>query len=216
MKNCVPNHRIPNRRILIAFGYHKGEDFAKKVGIEFKKLHLDDTVVVGLKGEKPFPRNYDDPNWISKEWDKSYEDWKKGKTVYPEDLSLLRREVGAKYGIDLHDDSPSRNWALQAYAKGDPSAVYEKLFHEKYELIAHMGWNTAEKLLKPFIEGWNRAHGKECSGHGCECYYLTYHKQRPCRANIIALEYFTTFTDLTIEEAINFLQELVRYLQSYR
>lgn len=211
MKKLAPKHRI-----LVTYGYHLGEDFAKEVGIEFQKLDLENVVVKRLKGEKPIRRDYNDTDWFSKEWNKDYKDWKNGKIVHPENLSLLRRKVGAKYGIDLHDDFPGRDWALQAYEKRDPSVFYEKIHQEKYSLIAHMGWVTAEKLLNPFIKNWNEVHGEECSGHGCECYFLLYHKKRPCRANIISLEYFTTFTGLTIEEGVNFLKELVVYLLSYR
>jgi hypothetical protein len=206
---------MKNRRILVTYGYHLGEDFAKDVGTELRKLNLENVIVKGLKGEKPFPKDHDDPNCIFEEWKKSYEDWKKGKIVYPEDLSILRGKVGADLGIDLHDDSPSRDWALRAYERGDPSAVAEKECGEKYFLHAHMEWDVAEKLLRPFIEEWNKAHGRECSGHGCECYYETYHMRKLCKANIIALEYLTVFTDLSVREAINFLTELVKYLQSY-
>jgi hypothetical protein len=203
-------------RVLVTYGCHIGEDFAKEVGIEFKRLNLKDTVVVSLKGEKPFPRNYDDPNWIFKEWDKSHEDWKKGKTVYPEDLALLRRKLCAKYGIDLHDDSPGRGWALQAYKERDPSVFYENIRNEKYDIVAHMGYERARRLLMPFVEQWNKVQGKkECRGGeaNCDCYFLTYRMHRPCKANVLSLEFLTTFPNLPVDEGVDFLKKLVEYLQ---
>jgi len=201
-------------KILVAYGYHLGEDFAKEVGIEFKKLNLRDTVTMSLKGKKPFPE-YNDPDCMFKEWEKSYRDWRKGKIVYPEDLALLRRKVGAKYGIDLHDNSAAREWVLQHLDKIGP--IYPDY---KYDLVGHMGFERAKKLVLGFKRHWNRMRGiketsdSDVSSFGCDCYYLTYHMHKPCRANIVSLEYNTLFTDLTIKEAVNFLKELVRYLQS--
>jgi hypothetical protein len=203
-------------RILVTYGYHIGENFAKEVGIKFQKLNLENTITVGLKGEKPFP-DYNDPNCIFKEWEKSYRDWRKGKIVYPEDLALLRRKVDAKYGIDLHDNSAAREWVLQHSEDEIIGSIYPGY---KYDLVGHMGFERAKKLVLGFKRHWNTMRGiketsdSDVSSFGCDCYYLTYHMHKPCRANIISLEYNTVFTDLTIKEAVNSLKELIKYLKS--
>jgi len=206
------------RKILVFYGYHIGEDFAKEVGIEFGRLNLKNTVVMRLKGERHSKKNYDDPLGIFKQRNKDYQDWKKGKIVYPEDLSLLRRKVGAKYGIDLHDCSPSREWMLQHL--GDETLGLAPPYY-KYDVIGHMEFEKAKRLVLGFKRHWNRMRGiEETSDHdvcsfACDCYYETYRMRRLCRANIIELEYYHVTTSLTIEEGVNFLKELVVYLQSF-
>ena len=198
------------KRILVTFGYHRKELFARQVGLEFKKLNLEDTIVMSLKGVEYPPTNYDDPLWIFKQNKKDYEDWKKGKIVYPEDLAPLRRKVGAAYGIDLHDNAQCREYVLKKLQKYP--WLYRRI--EKYDLVAHMGFRRAIKLLTSFMDKWNKEHGYECDGLGCDCYFETYHTRRSCRANIIALEYCKAFPGVTVDEALTFLKELVGYLQS--
>jgi len=198
-------------RILVTYGCHLGEDFAKEVGLEFEKLNLENIIVRGLEGERPRKPNED----IFAEWRRSHSDWKKGKIVYPEDIALIRRKVGARYGIDLHDNLPSREWVLQNLE--DPAVSGEMGL--KYELVGHMGYEKAKRLVLGFKKEWNRTRGtkeiSESSSFACECYHLTYHMRRSCRANIIGLEYSVALSDITIKDGVNFLKKLVEYLQSY-
>lgn len=194
----------------MTYGYHIGEDFAREVGIEFKRMHLDDVVVVELEGEKPRGPTED----IFEDWKKAHADWKKGKVVYPEDLALIRRKVGAKYGIDLHDNLPHREYALQHLE--DPAVSAE--LATKYELVGHMGYEKAKRLVLGFKKEWNKTRGvkeiPESSSFACECYYLAYRMHRPCRADIIALEY-SVISGTTFKEGVDFLKRLIEYLHSY-
>lgn len=172
-------------RILVTYGYHLKELFAAEVGKRFAELDMDNVVVARWNGRRGLNRN-----------------------------AQFRRDIGAKYGIDLHDDSRKMEWALQ-----NPHAILSSEIGLKYELFGHLRYEEAKKLILGFKKKWNKMRGineiSESSSFACECYYLTYHMKQPCRANIIALEYLTILSDLRIEEGLHFLEELTRYLQSY-
>lgn len=172
------------KRILVTFGYHLKELFAQQVATAFRKLDLDNVLVARWKGIRGLNR-----------------------------MAQFRRDVGAKYGVDLHDDTPKKEEIVEYYHK------YPELLQNtpKYEIIAHMSFERAVKLVTPFVEKWNKQHGKECIGCGCDCYYrdqLYYGVRRPCKANVFMIEFFKVIPGITVDEAVYFLKELVEYLQS--
>jgi len=173
-------------RILVTYGYHLKEKFAIDIGINFRELDLDNVIVARWKGIRGLNRN-----------------------------TQFRRDIGTKYGIDLHDDTPAREWVFQQL--DDPAVSAE--IGIKYDLVGHMGYERARRLIHSFRKQWNKNRGKkeisESSSFCCDCYYRTYRMHRPCRAKIISLEYLTCLSDITVEEGVYFLRELVKYLQSY-
>jgi len=182
-------HRAKNR-ILVTFGYHLKELFAEQVGMEFRKLDLENVVVARFKGIRGLNR-----------------------------LAKVRRDVGAKYGIDLHDNTPSKEKYGNEYSE-EFRRFCERMGYPmiKYQIIAHMGYERALKLLSPFVKGWNEKHGaNECYGEGCSCYYLDqiyYKRRKPCRANILCVEYYVIPSEISVSEGVEFLKSLVQYLQS--
>jgi len=114
------------KRLLVTYGYHLGEHFAEKVGIEFARLDRPNVVTARIRGIRGDNR-----------------------------LAQMRRDIGAKYLVDLHDDStaPQRlrpkelRRALIAEREANPNA--------RYDLDGHMGYDHANRLLKPFAQYWN-------------------------------------------------------------
>jgi hypothetical protein len=62
-------------------------------------------------------------------------------------LALVRRDLGAEYVVDLHDDSQLVNYYV--------SRLSELSEYERYWLVDHMGYSASRQLLSPFAKSWN-------------------------------------------------------------
>ena len=65
-----------SKRLLVTYGVHLGEKFAEEVGVEFARLDVPNIVLARISGIRGDNRS-----------------------------AQMRRDIGAKYLVDLHDDS---------------------------------------------------------------------------------------------------------------
>ena len=162
-------------RLLITYGYHLKERYATEVGEKFRGLDLENVIVAKWKGIRGLARN-----------------------------AQFRRDVGAKYAIDLHDSSPIVN-----RFRGVP-------FYDRYgyHVWIHAPYDKAVKLLYPFKDGWNSKHeyGEECMASGCDCYPRD--QLHPCRLDVLICE-FELYIPKTVDQGVNFLRELVKHLRDH-
>lgn len=125
-----------SKRLLVTYGYHVGEHFAGRVGLEYAKLDVPNVVVARMHGIRGVER-----------------------------MLQMRRDIGAKYMVDLHDDST----APQSLArKLEPEKLRRVLEeepkvapHERYMILGQMEYEDAMKLLQPFSDYWNERRRRE-------------------------------------------------------
>lgn len=184
-------------RILVTYGCHLKEKYAESVGVRFRDLYLQemfpDVIVARWRGVRGNNR-----------------------------LGQIRQDIGAKYVIDLHDDSTFPERAKRVWIKTHSPFPFEEWYKyhlgmakkgEKYLLVAHMPYDEGLALLEPYTNKWNKEHGKESLVEGCECEYINpRRKGKPCELWIIGLEY-CVFRGISREEGIKFLKKLVEYLR---
>jgi hypothetical protein len=125
-----------SKRLLVTYGFHLGEKFAEQVGMEYAKLDIPHVVTAKVKGIKgynqrgPHMRGYDP-------------------------LAQMRRDIGAKYLVNLHDDSPSLQRLSPSELRKALEVEREVNPHYKYDLTGHMGRKHATELLDSFARKWN-------------------------------------------------------------
>lgn len=187
-------------RILVTYGCHLEEKYAEAVGEKFRDTYLQsmfpDVVVGRWRGIRGYNR-----------------------------LAQIRQDLGAKYAIDLHDDSTYPQRARREWGKSHSPLPFEDWYErqlenerqigEKYYLVSHMPYDEGMALLQPFTNKWNIQHGEESRAVGCECEYINpARKGRPCELSIIGLEYFILPYKVSTKQGVRFLKELVEHLQT--
>jgi hypothetical protein len=115
-----------SKRLLVTYGFHRGEKFAEQVGIEYAKLDMPNVVTARIRGIRGDNR-----------------------------LAQMRRDIGAKYLVDLHDDSTALQRLGPEGLRNSLALEREANPNARYDLDCHMPYSQAIRVLKPFAEKWN-------------------------------------------------------------
>lgn len=110
----------------MTYGFHLGEKFAEQVGVEYAKLGMPNVVTARITGVRGDNR-----------------------------LAQVRRDIGAKYLVDLHDDSTAPKRLTPKELRSGVVLERQVNPNARYELHGHMGYDHANRLLRPFAENWN-------------------------------------------------------------
>jgi hypothetical protein len=129
-------------------------------------------------------------------------------------IAQMRRDICAKYAIDLHDDSPLSEYVLkkcEKYPELRPLGLLERFY-----VIAHLerDYKDARDFMRKFSESWNAVHGEgECVAEPCDYPYCDHSAEQ---VNVLSLEFRTILPikKLSVDEGVSFLYELIKYLQS--
>ncbi len=170
---------------MVNYGFHLGEKFALEVGRRFRVEKIPYVAVISWGKRKR--RQLTNTKII-----RSYEQWK--------------RDVGAKYVIDLHDNS------LYLEYPGS-QGLHQYFYNISYDLTFHAKYSDFQKIVYPFMKKWNKTHSeRKVIGSACDCNIIDT-RRRQCNSRILSLE-FLLYKPMKIVEGTEFLKSLVFHLHS--
>lgn len=193
-------------KILVAYGYHRGEPYSRDVGVLFSQINpfYPDVVV------KKFAYQHAS----------SAEPSRFGKDpTYWANLSIKNQKEmlqinSADNIINLHDDTPSLT------RTGQVPKYYEEVYCP-FQLMLHFCYSKTDKQfdlyekeiegkITPFRDMWNEQNKHKASVESCECYL----NEHTCNLPGMTVEFHNANKKLNVEEGARFVGTLTRYLLS--